>query len=555
VGPRRTLVLVIGLIAIGAGLLGWRTLDSTRLAVDNPAKLERFRLDQRPGQDRYLYDYARVLTAYEEGAHRYLSGLAMRFHIEALIVTVPSLPTGHTVSTLANDLFNRWRIGGDYEGCGLLVLLVDDTKTVKLEVGYALEDVFTDAVGGFVEDVELGPNYRAGDLGLGLVAVLELLEERAALKHQGGFTPEQIAQADSVLLAGGAGASRTLADAGGGTESISQPPGPGARSPEEAWETMLAQWGGHGTDLDTYTAMTRMAMGDPNHPDPRTLASLGHWRAAGYQIRRAGEHAVVWFGAVDGWDNAPFLFCNTGDGWKFDIVHQRRLIIMAEAPKWQVSQGPYPYVALMPEARQTTSKDLPLEGADLYRCEHDAELAERMQTLQDARRRNPDDAAATIELMRLVVITGQRPNLVQPLVQEAKQLAPDAPEPYKYAAIYNANTFFQYRTALMEIDRYLELRPQHAFGHRMRGFLLYRLGRYADAIGALEKAVELEPGHPYAYGLMARNYALLARKAQGREKTRLTSLARSMQQRAAEVSAPDSQRLTWLNRWLERRIG
>ncbi|MEJ2089830.1 MAG: tetratricopeptide repeat protein, partial [Gammaproteobacteria bacterium] len=345
------------------------------------------------------------------------------------------------------------------------------------------------------------------------------------------------------------------ADAGGGTEAISQRAGRGARSPEEAWETMLAQWGGRSSDVDTYTAMTRMAMGDPHHPDPRTLKSLDHWRAAEYQIRRADEHAVVWFGAVDGWDNAPFLFCDTGDGWKFDIVHQRRLIIMAKAPKWQVSQGPYPYVALMPEARQTTSKDLPLEGEDLYRCEHDAELAVRMQTLQDTRGRDPDDIAAAMELMRLFVITGQRPNLVQPLLQEVKRMAPEAPEPYKYAAIYNANTYFQYRTALVEIDRYLELRPRHAFGHRMRGFLLYRLRRYEDAISSLEEAVKLEPTHGYAYGLMARNYALLARKAQGREKTRLTSLARSMQQRAAELSAPDSQRVTWLNRWLERRIG
>ena len=551
---RRASVLLLCLAVAGVSLFAWREVGEGARGGGEPARLEPFALDERPGEDLHLYDYAQALTHYEEGAHVYLRGIAARFHIEALIVTVPSLPDGYNLSTLANDLFNRWHVGRAYEGRGLLLLLIDDAKLVRLEVAYALEDVFTDSVVGYVEDLQLGPNYRAGDPGLGLIAVLELLEQRAQLKHQGAYTPGQIARADAELLAGGAGAARKLED-GGVMSATSQASGRGARSPEEAWETMLAQWGGRASSVDTYTAMTRLAMGDPNTPDPRAVNALEHWRNADYQIRRSGDHAVVWFGAVDGWNNAPFLFCNTGDGWKFDIVHQRRLVIMAEAPKWQVSQGPYPYVALMPEAWQTTSKDLPMEDADLYRCEHDAALAARMAELKAQLADAPDDVGATLELMRLNVITGQRPNLVRPLIERARRLAPDAPEPFKYAAIYNANSFFQYRTALEDIAGYLELRPQDAFGHRMRGFLKYRLGRYAEAIEALEEAADLERDDGYAYSLMARSYALLARKAEGGEKVRLTSLARTMQRRAAQASGPDAQRVAWLKRWLERRIG
>ena len=144
---------------------------------------------------------------------------------------------------------------------------------------------------------------------------------------------------------------------------------------------------------------------------------------------------------------------------------------------------------------------------------------------------------------------------MRPLIERARRLAPDAPEPFKYAAIYNANSFFQYRTALEDIDGYLELRPQDVFGHRMRGFLNYRLGRYPEAIEALEEASEIDPDDGYAYGLMARSYALLARKAEGAEKVRLISLARSMQRQAADASGADTQRVAWLKRWLERRIG
>ena len=177
-----------------------------------PDDLASFSLDERPQTDRFLFDYAGALRHYEEGAHRYLDRLGSRFHIEALIVSLPALPQGHSLETLAADLVNHWRIGADHEGRGLLLLLVDGSKQVKLEVGYALEDVFTDAFSGYVEDLQLGPYYRAGDVGTGLVAVMEMLEERAQIKQQGDYTPELIAQTDAELLAGGAGARRDLRD-------------------------------------------------------------------------------------------------------------------------------------------------------------------------------------------------------------------------------------------------------------------------------------------------------------------------------------------------------
>jgi tetratricopeptide (TPR) repeat protein len=263
---------------------------------------------------------------------------------------------------------------------------------------------------------------------------------------------------------------------------------------------------------------------------------------------------VIWFGAINGWENAPFLFCNTGDGWKFDIVWQRRLVVMAENPRWQVMQGPYPYVGLMHEAWQSTGKDLPLSGEDLYRCADDAALAARMAKLQNALQGDPDDAAATLELMRLNVNTNQRPNVVRPLIERARKLAPDSAAPFKYSALYNVTAFFQYRTALDDIEHYLALRPGDPFGHDMKGFLNYRLGKYTDSIDALERAVELNPGDGYAYALMARDYALLARKAAGQSKQHYRDKALAMQVAAQHVPAPDARRLAWLERWMEKGI-
>jgi tetratricopeptide (TPR) repeat protein len=547
------LILSVAVVIGGAGAWWFIARDD----YGQPDDLAAFSLESRPQSDRYLFDYADVLLHYEEGTHRYLQHLGSRFHIEALIVSVPVMPDGHTLETLAVDLVNDWRIGAQNEGRGLLLLLVDESKQVKLEVGYALEDVFTDSFSGYVEDLQLGPYYRAGDVGTGLIAVIEMLEERAQIKDQGEYTPETIAQADAELLAGGAGARRDLAGYAKDASPVSVArSGRGARSPEEAWKIMLAKWAGEGgnIDLDVYTEMTRLAMGDADKPDPRTLQWLDHWRNADYQVLRKGDHAVIWFGDVDGWENSPFLFCNTGDGWKFDIVWQRRLVVMAESPKWQVAQGPYPYVGLMHEAWQSTGKDLPLGPEDLYRCRQDAAIAERIVELEEAIKRKPADAAATIELLRLSANTNRRPNVVRPLIERSKELAPGSAEPYKYSALYNVTAFFQYRTALTDIERYIRLRPDDPFGHDMEGFLLYRLGKYTDSIDALQRAVEPDPEDGYAYTIMARDYTMLARKAMGLNKERFKDKALAMQRKAKSVALPDGQRLAWLDWWMKRRL-
>jgi tetratricopeptide (TPR) repeat protein len=549
--------MIFSAVLVLGGIVLWKFIKSgnnSRL----PNTLEAFELHTRPQSERYLFDYANILRHYEESAQRYLRRIASRFNLEALVVTVPALPANHSIETLAVDIVNGWRIGADYDGRGLLLLLIDGSKQVKLEVSYELEDVFTDAFSGYVEDLQLGPYYRAGDVGTGLIAVMEMLEQRAQIKNLGEYTSEQIAKADAELLAGGGGAKRNLAryTADGQVPIATQSVGQGAHSPEEAWEIMLAKWAGEGKGIETdvYTQMTRLAMGDPDNPDPRAMRALNHWRNTGYQVLSDGEHAVIWFGAVDGWDNAPFLFCNTGVGWKFDIVHQRRLVVMAEAPKWKVAQGPYPYVALMHEAWQSTGKDLPLTSDDLYRCAEDAAIARRMRGLQTVLTQNPEDVEATIDLARLNVITGRRPNHVQPLLERAKKLAAQRAEPYKYSAIFNVNSFFQYEMAFKDIEHYIERRPNDAFGYSFKGFLLYRLARYADSIDALEEAVALDSANGYAYALMARDYVLLYRKASGIAKERYRKKALAMKQKAASVPAPDTQRLHWLRKWMQRRM-
>jgi tetratricopeptide (TPR) repeat protein len=504
-----------------------------------------------------LFDYAGNLEHYEEGLHRFLDRMSERLHIEAVIVTLRSLPENTRLEGLAVDLVDHWRIGGEHGGRGLLLLLVEQDRQVKLEVTYEVEDVFTDVFAAYVQDLQLRPYYLADDIGTGLIAVMEELEQRAQLKQRGDYTPREIARLDEQLLSGGAGALRHLERYGSNDESAAatiDETGEGAASPQEAWSVMLAKWAGRGADIDVnvYTEIGKLEMGDPDQADSRTRRSVNHWKNANYQVLQDTEHAAIWFGNVEGWDNAPFLFCRTATGWKFDIVHQRLLVVMGESPKWMIEQGDYPYAELLHEAPQATGKDLPLPAGDRYSCRDDVELAGQIRELEKMRERSPDDIAVLTALARLNVITARRPVHVTPLLEHLKKVAPDRAEVYKYAAIYDVQSAFQYETALGEMREYVRLRPGDPFGHNFIGFLHYGLGDYEASVESLERAVEISPDNVYAYALLARDHALLVSSAKSdstRRRHRERALAMLRRAEASATSNPG--RVERLREWLD----
>jgi len=549
----------IGLVLVVAAVAG--ALSYTlQQQQDGPPALPPFSLEQRPHGDRLLFDYAGLLEHYREGTRKYLDSIARQFHIEAVIVSLPDLGPARNIEELAVDIANHWEIGRDHEGRGLLLLLVNADKQVKLEVAYELEDVFTDAFSGYVEDLQLQPYFLRDDLGTGLIAVMEELEQRAQLKRQGDYTPGLISQLDAELLAGGAGAKRQLnryRDTEAPPETSAYDPADGARTPQDAWRIMLTKWAGKGADIkaDIYTEMTKLAMGDQNRPEKRTLAALQQWQDAEYQVLSDDSHAVIFFGNRKGWNNAPFLFCKTPAGWKFDIVHQRRLVVMGSNPDWKVEQGNYPYVKLLDQAPQSTGKDLPLEPSDLYTCARDEEIAGDMRTLQQRLETSPGNFENVMALARLNIISGRRANHVTPLIKRAKKLNPESALPYKYSAIYNVNSFFQYETALQNIETYIEKQPEDAFGYKLKGFLHYRLGNYRKSIDALQQALELGTDNAYSYALMSRDYTLLYSKANSLDPRRsgYRKQALAMLHQAETATIQDPARVSRLKRWLQGR--
>jgi len=523
---------------------------------EEPFDLEKV-IGSRPDRDHYIFDFAGILEDSKDYTQRYLEMINETYLIEALIVSVPALGKGRTIEDLALEMFSNWEIGKKNEARGILLLFAAKEKQVKLEVSLELEDVFTDAFSGYAEDMQLRPHFLSGQLEIGLVALMEEMENRAHIKHQGDYTRGQIAQLDRQYLSQGAGAARDLSRLT--TEEVLPTDGryPAGRTPEEAWQTLITSWREKVRDpnLGVYTAATRLAYRDfTNLPDSRYEKDYRTYNKKSFQVITNDKYAVIFFGKKDGWANAPFLFARTEAGWQFDIVHQRKYIRMGRSPKWGIERADYPYIDLLSRCPYFMGQDIPLEDGDRYWIDMDDEISRRIVELENQYSGNPADGFAAMELGRLYTITsmGKRGFKV---LKKVKQLDPQNPEPYKYLAILHVDMFYQYEKAIPELEEYVRRRPDDVFGRNYLAYLYYEIKRYKKAAAEWEKAQELDPQNRYAACKLVRAYARIYDGTPKLDPRRLIYKKQTLTayQNAVSILSEDHRRIKWLRRWLDRK--
>ena len=513
----------------------------------------------QPAADGAIFDYAGLLDDVQESTKRILATIKDRYGVEILIVTLPSLENRYTINQAAADLFTCWGIGKADDGRGMLLLFVDDEKKVKLEVSYDLEDVFTDAFTGHIQDIQLQPRYAAGQLDIGFIAVMEALEYRAQIKFGGNYTPASIAAIDLDYLSQGAGAGRRLetvplADAT--RKTTLDPPVntayPAGGTPAEAWQTMLQSWRDRVKDphLGVYTPLTRLAYRDFVHqPDARLDKQYATYASKSYTVRQDGNYAVIYFGKKAGWDNAPFLLCRTNAGWQFDIVHQRRFIRMGKAPHWGVEFSDHPHMNLLMDTFHFRGQDIPIPNDDRYTIDRDRELADQILANEARLKQTPNDTGARLELGRLYAITAMGAKAI-PLLKQALKQTPDSLNAMKYLAIAHVDAHYQYDSAQARLNAYVNGAADDPFGHNFSGYLHYQKKKYKKAMQAFEKALAINPDDCYAHFYLTYTYAWLYADASSLNpmKKRYRKRFNFHKEKTGGFADTHPLRVAWLNR-------
>jgi uncharacterized protein len=100
---------------------------------------------------------------------------------QVAVLTLPTLQ-GESVEDYAVRVFEDWKLGQKDKDNGVLVLVVPQDRRMRIEVGYGLEGVLTDAAASRVIRDLMTPRFREGNYEVGIesgvTGILQVLEGR-----------------------------------------------------------------------------------------------------------------------------------------------------------------------------------------------------------------------------------------------------------------------------------------------------------------------------------------------------------------------------------------
>lgn len=139
------------------------TFASHALALDVPSLTGR------------IVDRARILpSATVESLTAQLSAHEARSSNQVAVLIIPSLE-GESIEEFSHRVATTWKLGQQGTDNGVLLLVAIRERKVRIEVGYGLEGVLTDARSAQIIRNEIVPRFRAGDMSGGVAAGVQAI--------------------------------------------------------------------------------------------------------------------------------------------------------------------------------------------------------------------------------------------------------------------------------------------------------------------------------------------------------------------------------------------
>jgi uncharacterized protein len=98
-----------------------------------------------------------------------------------VVVTLPSLQ-GYDIADYGYQLGRAWGIGQAKLNNGLLLIVAPNEHRVRIEVGYGLEPIMTDAFSSVIIQNQILPKFRSGDFNGGVVAGVNAIIQQLSLE-------------------------------------------------------------------------------------------------------------------------------------------------------------------------------------------------------------------------------------------------------------------------------------------------------------------------------------------------------------------------------------
>lgn len=134
-----------------------------------------------------INDYARMLSPGETTRlEQKLAGFEQEQSTQIAVLTIPSLQ-GEDIDQFAIRVADQWKIGQKVKDNGVILILSQAERKVRIEVGMGLQGVLPDITAGRIIRDTMRPHLRNGDFDRGVDAGVEAV--MAAVKGEFKATP------------------------------------------------------------------------------------------------------------------------------------------------------------------------------------------------------------------------------------------------------------------------------------------------------------------------------------------------------------------------------
>lgn len=99
---------------------------------------------------------------------------------QLVVATIPDLQ-GYPIEDYGYKLARDWKIGQSEADNGIVLIVAPNERRMRIEVGYGLEPIMTDALSGIIIRDTMTPLFKAGDMGGGIVAGAAAINEQLKL--------------------------------------------------------------------------------------------------------------------------------------------------------------------------------------------------------------------------------------------------------------------------------------------------------------------------------------------------------------------------------------
>ncbi len=142
-------------------------------------------LEVPPHPDGYISDRAELLSP---SAKAQLEAMLRDFEVQTsnqvVVATFPSLE-GESLEDFSIQLAEAWKIGQQGKDNGVIFLIFKLDRKMRIEVGYGLESVLSDALAGQIIRDVVTPHFRQGRMETGIAAGLAAILEAIEGEYQG----------------------------------------------------------------------------------------------------------------------------------------------------------------------------------------------------------------------------------------------------------------------------------------------------------------------------------------------------------------------------------